>query len=134
MKVLDLQGLCAFAAFASLALAILIRRRRLTHEDIGPLFSALMAASTLPVAVHLCSFVLPGQRERGDIVVPDQYAFYIAAAGLILLVSSCVTICQLFAGRMQRDSMPSAYEDRLQTTAALRKSEATAPDQNIKTG
>lgn len=134
MKVLDLQGLCAFAAFASLALAILIRRRRLTHEDIGPLFSTFMAASTLPVALHLCSFVLPVQRERGDIVVPDQYAFYIAAAGLILLVSSGVTICQLFAVRMQRDAVLSAHEDLLQTTAAVRKSEAAAPDQSIKTG
>lgn len=102
MKILYIQGLCAFTAFLLLALTILARRKRLTHEDIGPLFSTFMAASTLPVAIHLCSFVLPMPRDPGALVFPDLYALYISAAGLILLVSSCVTICQLFAAQIRR--------------------------------
>lgn len=111
MKILYIQGLCAFTTFLFLALAILARRRKLTHEDIGPLFSTFMAASTVPVAIHLCSFVLPMPRDPGALTFPDLYALYISAAGLILLVSSCVTICQLFATRIRRQAVTDGQAD-----------------------
>lgn len=106
MTISGMQALCAFAAFMLLALRILIKRRRLSLDDIGPLFSTFMAAGTLPVALHLCSFVLPVPRTPGSMALPEAYPLYIGAAGLILLVTSSITICQLFAGRMHREAPP----------------------------
>jgi hypothetical protein len=106
-----MQGLCALAAFVLLALAILIRRRRLTHDDIGPLFSTFMAASTLPVALHLSSFALLMRRDATETGFLDPYALYISGAGLILLVSSCITIWQLFAVRIGRATVSAVRAD-----------------------
>jgi hypothetical protein len=133
MKILDLQGLCASTAFVLLALVILIRRKRLTHEDIGPLFSTFMAAGTLPIALHLCSFVLPTRHASGDLVFPDQYALYISAAGLILLVSSCVTICQLFAIRIRRESRRALETEKPEPSDPSRDPELSAPQQQRRT-
>lgn len=133
MTILYAQGVCAFAAFVSLALVILIRRRRLAHEDIGPLFSTFMAASTLPVALHLCSFVLPMPRGPGTIVFPDLYALYISAAGLILLVSSGVTICQLFAARIRRESV-DGVDTRMPPDSGAVMRDTKAPAPNRKAG
>jgi hypothetical protein len=100
MKALHMQGLCAFIAFAGLALVILVRQRKLTLEDIGSLFAAFTAASSLPVAIHLCTFSLPVPADPSRMMLPDLYALYISAGGLTLLIASCITICKLFAARL----------------------------------
>jgi hypothetical protein len=134
MTIAYIQGLCAFVAFVLLALVILIRRKRLTHEDIGPLFSTFMAASTLPVAVHLSSFALLTQHQSADTGFLDPYALYISGAGLILLVSSCITIWQLFSVRIRRDAVSAIQVEMFGTTASLRDPPTDARDKEKQAG
>lgn len=133
-SILNWQGLCALTAVALLTLVILIRQRKLSLENIGPLFSTFMAAASLPVAVHLCSFVLPISRGSAAIVFPDQYALYISAAGFILLISSGLTICQLFTAQARRVRMTASAVEMSAPNVSARTSETAQPDQERKVG
>jgi hypothetical protein len=135
-SVLNWQGVCAFTAVLLLTMVILVRRRSLTLDDIGPLFSTFMAAGSIPVALHLCSFILPIPLASTAIAFPEQYTLYIAAAGFILLVSSALTICQLFAAQLRRGRANSAsFQAEVSAlSASLRSSETARPDEERKTG
>lgn len=133
-SILNWQGLCALTAVALLTSVILIRHRKLSLENIGPLFSTFMAAASLPVAVHLCSFVLPISRGSAAIVFPDQYALYVSAAGFILLISSGLTICQLFAAQVRRGRMSASQPEISASNVIASGSEPAQQDQERKVG
>lgn len=100
------QGVCAFAVVVPLTLIILIRRRKLTLAHVGPLFAAFMAGGSVPVALDLCSFILPIPHRPNFLVLPEQYALHVSAAGFVMLVVSVLTICQLYTVHLRRGKVP----------------------------
>jgi hypothetical protein len=134
MRILHWQGLCAFTTVLLMTSIILFRRRKLIHEDIGSLFSTFMAASSVPVAIHLCSFALPMAQGTGAIVFPDLYALYVSAAGFVFLLSSGVTICHHFAAQWQRREVTASRVQTSEAKAPGRASEAPHSDEERKAG
>jgi hypothetical protein len=133
-SMLHWQGICAFAAAVPLALVILIRRRKLTLEDIGALFVTFVAAGSLPVALRLSSLALPIPRDQSIVAFLEQHALYISAAGFVVVLISVMTICQFFAAQLRRGKSVPFQPEVPASNASARASETSQPDQERKVG